>query len=97
MPALLGLSNAVTLDSLFNTKTTGGGSCGPKKAVVQAWLDDTVLLVDAALAGITAVESDPNMRNNLAAYFGIRSTRAGKPFANDSGKLSTVKSKWSFS
>ncbi|KAF7959482.1 hypothetical protein EAE96_001098 [Botrytis aclada] len=90
VPALLGLCNAVTLDSLFNTKTAGTGGLGANKAIIQNWLDDTAILVDAALDGINAYQTDENMRNNLLAYFGIRPTRSGKVFVADNGKLTTV-------
>lgn len=93
LPVLLGLSNAVNIDTLFNTKATGPGSLGANKAIVQSWLDDTVLLVDAALAGANAYETDPNVRNNLFAYFGIRPTKLGKVYKADADRLTQVQSK----
>ncbi|KAF7894199.1 hypothetical protein EAF00_007713 [Botryotinia globosa] len=70
---------------------TGPGGLGANTAIIQNWLDDTALLVDAALGGINTYRTDENMRNNLLAYFGIRLTKSGKLHVSDNGKLTTVR------
>jgi len=94
LPAFVCGSNAATVADLFQTKNSGPGTCSATNApIVESWLQDTIKLVDFALQGLNAYQTDTSIQRNLAAFFSIRATKAGAVNANDRSKFTTVQSK----
>ena len=92
-PVFAWVAIAATVSDLFNTKSSGPGSCdSTQNPIIESWLADTITLVDTALNGIQAFSMDKFLQRNMAAFFSIRTTKAGNPFAQDQAKFSTVES-----
>jgi hypothetical protein len=91
LPALFWVSSAVTLNDLFQVKTTSNGACNAaQQTILESWLTDTNTLVNTALAGLPNYNADESLRRNLATWFSIRVTRQNLMNQADRGKATTV-------
>lgn len=71
----ISVTQAALLENVFRIKRGDrDGGCQSKTTVLRQWMDDTSTLVAAVLNGMPAdprTLNDQNMKNNLAAFFGI--------------------------